>query len=625
MIKTKYLVFTAIIAIIILTGCMKHESSLPKSDRTMDDLIVPNGFNFKSVKDIDIEINMPNSVDLSVLRSRSDIFTSNPEEGGKLINSASFDTDGHFKGTIRIPTSVNEIFIRTIAGNVTTSLPSANQKSGGVIINFGDNYGYQAPDTVVHSLKSQPISINQVKQTFAGTNIIGNGEFSNNDFGGITYWSTPHPIDQKWYFTNYYYYGTMEWLSNEGNGMIRTPLRNLDGSYYSGGASQWIKATAGDVITFTADIKSDGGSSLYSYLYLIPRNSNGSILAYYNLYYYNPSTNWATKTLVASMPAGTATCQVLIWNNDYNHTSRIYYDNVVVTGPITDADGDGVSDEDDDYPNDVTRAFNIYYPDANSMGSFAFEDSWPGKGDYDFNDLVVDYQYKQIVNSTNKLVNLEARFKFKASGATFLNGFGFQMGLNPNAIASITGNSITDGYISLLGNGSEAGQTKGTIIVTDNVFTQIPKPGGGIGTNTTTGATYVEPVTLTLKLATVNPVAIEAAGRPPYNPFIIVNEDRGREVHLADYPPTSLANNQFFGIEHDDSDLANGKYYKTRNNLPWGIETPTPFEYPVEKAQIISAHLKFADWAESGGTAYNDWYKDLSGYRNPTNIFLIPN
>ncbi|PKP29487.1 MAG: hypothetical protein CVU00_15380 [Bacteroidetes bacterium HGW-Bacteroidetes-17] len=622
---SKNLFGIAIIIMISLSGCMKHESTLPKSDRTMDNLNVPDGFNFKSVKEIEIEINMPDSVDFSVLRSRFDIFTSDPEEGGKLINSASFDTDGHYKGIIRVPTSINEIFIKTIAGNVMASLPIAGQKSSGVIIDFGDNYGYQAPDTVVNSIKSQFISLNQLKQTYAGTNIIGNGDFNSNDFGGIAYWSTLHPVDQKWYFTNYYYYGTMEWFNDGGNGRIRTPLRNSNGSAYSGGASQWINATAGDVITLTADIKSDGGSNLYSYLYLIPRNSNGTVLAYYNLYYSNPSTNWKTKTLVASMPYGTATCQVLLWNNDYNNNSRIYYDNVIVTGPVTDADGDGVSDEDDDYPNDATRAFNIYYPDANTMGSFAFEDNWPGKGDYDFNDVVVDYQYKQIVNSANKLVDLEARFKFKASGATFLNGFGFQMGLNPAAIASVTGTSITDGYLSILGNGSEAGQTKGTIIVTDNVFNQIPNPGGGIGTNTTTGATYVEPVTLTIKLATVSPVAIETAGRPPYNPFIIVNEDRGREVHLADYPPTNLANNQFFGIEHDDSNIANGKYYKTQNNLPWGIETPTPFDYPVEKAQIINAHLKFADWAESGGTTYTDWYENLSGYRNPTNIFQIPN
>ena len=104
-----------------------------------------------------------------------------------------------------------------------------------------------------------------------------------------------------------------------------------------------------------------------------------------------------------------------------------------------------------------------------------------------------------------------------------------------------------------------------------------------------------------------------------------MNAQRGREVHLADYPPTTLAETGFFGTEHDRSDPGSGKYYKTQNNLPWGIDTPEPFDYPVEKAQIINAHLKFADWAEGGGNVFTDWYKNLSGYRNASNVFPIPN
>ena len=43
--------------------------------------------------------------------------------------------------------------------------------------------------------------------------------------------------------------------------------------------------------------------------------------------------------------------------------------------------------------------------------------------------------------------------------------------------------------------------------------------------------------------------------------------------------------------------------------------------YPAEKELIISAHLKFAAWAQSGGVQYLDWYKNLSGYRNAVKIY----
>ncbi len=66
---------------------------------------------------------------------------------------------------------------------------------------------------------------------------------------------------------------------------------------------------------------------------------------------------------------------------------------VIIVGGGTDADGDGVPNDEDDYPNDGDRAFDNYYP-ANGPGTLAYEDLWPGKGDYDFNDLVLDYRFK---------------------------------------------------------------------------------------------------------------------------------------------------------------------------------------------------------------------------------------
>ena len=58
-----------------------------------------------------------------------------------------------------------------------------------------------------------------------------------------------------------------------------------------------------------------------------------------------------------------------------------------------DTDEDGVSDLFDDYPNDPEKAFDNYSPAEGQFGTLAFEDLWPAKGDYDFNDIVIDYQY----------------------------------------------------------------------------------------------------------------------------------------------------------------------------------------------------------------------------------------
>lgn len=286
-----------------------------------------------------------------------------------------------------------------------------------------------------------------------------------------------------------------------------------------------------------------------------------------------------------------------------------------------DADGDGVTDNFDDYPNDPTIAFNNYYPAQNRVGTLAFEDNWPSRGDFDFNDLVVDYNINQITNSENKVVKIVARFTTKAIGASFHNGFGFQLPVDPSLIAGITGTDIRRPIISRNPNGTEAGQSKATIIAYDNAFNQLPWPGGATGVNTTPGAPYVQPNTQTITINLKTPVPATQLGMPPYNAFIFVNGERGREVHLINQPPTDLANTALLGTVNDNSNPATGRFYVTSKNLPFAINIAASFDYPVEKTVITDAYLKFFQWGNSNGTLYKDWFMPMTNYRNNNKIF----
>lgn len=265
------------------------------------------------------------------------------------------------------------------------------------------------------------------------------------------------------------------------------------------------------------------------------------------------------------------------------------------------------------------------YP-ALGPGTLAFEDLWPGKGDYDFNDMVIDYQFKIISNLSNNVDEITGTFVLKAFGASFENGFGFQLadGIDPNDV-TVTGTGLTENIITLNPSGTEAGQTKATIIVFDNAFAHMPHPGIGIGVNTTPGAPYVAPVTFTVKMVfkpntySYNDLAIGS-----FNPFLIVNKVRGHEVHLPNDEPTDLADLSLFGQWEDNSDPANGKYYITVLNHPWAINIYEKFDYPIEKQDILGVHLKFAEWATSSGVLFPDWYKNISGYRNDSLIYEIP-
>ena len=290
-----------------------------------------------------------------------------------------------------------------------------------------------------------------------------------------------------------------------------------------------------------------------------------------------------------------------------------------------DTDGDGVADVDDDYPTDATRAFNNFYP-APGYGTLAYEDLWPGKGDYDFNDLVCDYRFKTVSNASNKVVEIFATFIIKAFGATLHNGFGFQL---PNdnvspAHLDVSGSNIGGGsYIALDGaNGLELGQTRPTIIVWDDAYRLMPWPGTGVGVNTDPTGPYVTPVTVDIYMEFTSLTYTKyQVGIEQFNPFLIVDLNRDIDVHLPDKPPTSLADQSYFGQGQDDSDLVTGKYYKTSNNLPWAINIYESFAYPKEQTEIVDAYNHFVEWAESKGLFYDDWYQDKPGYRNDSELY----
>lgn len=290
--------------------------------------------------------------------------------------------------------------------------------------------------------------------------------------------------------------------------------------------------------------------------------------------------------------------------------------------PITDTDGDGVGDPDDEYPLDPLRAYNNYYPSATTFASMAFEDLWPSYGDFDMNDLVVDIRFNKVTNAQNQVVDLVNTYVVKAVGGSFHNGFAFQLDdIDFGAIQSVTGTVVSPGsYMTFDSKGLETGTDKPVVVVWDNTEKVIHRAGGSFFNTLNNGLTGTsDTVTITVNFST--PQISSAVGLPPYNHFIIINQLRGKEVHLPGYIPTSKADISVFGTFNDDTNPGIGKYYKSTSNLPWAIFIAEEFAWPLEKADIVTAHLKFAEWAQSSGALYPDWYMDNPGYRNNSNIY----
>jgi LruC domain-containing protein len=412
--------------------------------------------------------------------------------------------------------------------------------------------------------------------------------------------------------------------------------------------SPWILTTGSGKLTFKHKMDQNNGTSRLLRVFLLDASNQ----VVQTLYTYNYPGD---KRTVVSASADISVAGVYRVKWEFTGTggsSRGTLDEIVIDGTynsdptsndgagncsaivaIQDRDKDGVTDSDDQYPDDPYKAYEMSYPPA-GWGSLAFEDLWPETGDYDFNDLVVDYKLITVTDAKNEIVEIKASFLTRAIGASFHNAFGLSLTQVPSGAIRKVVNSYPEGlsgkYFDINNNGGENGQTYATVIVFDDAFKVLPHPGTGSGVNTSPDAPYVEPkqidVTIILKengQSSGNPVPVSSWSDNNFNFFMIVKADqgRGREIHLADYPPTDLADRSLFGTGKDGSDLTANHTYRSIADLPWAINVTSSFAYPVEKGDVVKTHLKFGPWAETAGKSYPDWFQDKSNYRNQGLIY----
>lgn len=281
--------------------------------------------------------------------------------------------------------------------------------------------------------------------------------------------------------------------------------------------------------------------------------------------------------------------------------------------PFTDNDGDGIPNGTDDFPEDSEVAFATFTPSEYGYGTYAFEDMWPRKGDFDFNDAVIGYHYV-IAQDTNNLTHrVSMNIQLKALGAGFQNGFGIQFeGLEPGNIQSVTGTSAAS--ITTAANGCEGGQSKAVIIIYDDGHALLgSRAGQFVNTGDPTGV-LKDPVELEIEIILNGPqVSIGEI-----NPFIFTQGNRGNEIHLKGYPATDLVDNTLFNTFSDASSGTNT--YQTANGMPWGISFNTGFNYPQEKTDLLAAYPTFQNWVISAGLQYTDWY-DINK-ASPSKLFV---
>ncbi len=251
-------------------------------------------------------------------------------------------------------------------------------------------------------------------------------------------------------------------------------------------------------------------------------------------------------------------------------------------------------------------------------GTLIYEDLWPYRGDFDMNDVVVEYTCTVWRNEFNNIYKTVDVFRPVHCGAALQNGFAFQYGVSPSAFDSFTatvpgalpkhaGGTFfgreeaphRDIWGSFDPNQFEPGQDKAVVRVFEDIRVDGRSPA---------------PREYRFETSSYNrPVSNAEFGFPPYNPFIIIvhpeGDTRNRELHLQGHAPTNKGTHEFFNYGRDRSNVATGDYYRGEGDYPFAISIPiTNFSLPNENTPIDEKYTHFNAWATSGGVLFKDWY-----------------
>ena len=415
--------------------------------------------------------------------------------------------------------------------------------------------------------------------TSAGANLLTNGDFETNDFGlsSTNGHSYPAPQNNRWYSTD----GEYEWKKVNGDYRIE----NQDGQGgFATAMHQTLNITPGKKYKFSCEVN---GMAL---IIVSAFNANDRLIGYsYNA----NNSGTATVSTTYNLPGNASKASVVIYLR--GNSKDEWFDNAQFTeiGAIQDADGDGVEDSKDAFPNNPKAAYVSHYPTSGRQ-TVAFEDLWPHQGDYDFNDLVASASFEFIKNPSQDITKVRGKIAIEAIGAGINNG----LGINFKVLKSSGRRELISANVgTVTGDAQKDSRNKSGVIL-------YQKPSDVLQyVYSNTQGNFTTPDTLSFEVTYPSSLQISALA-PQF--FLFRSDDRSHEIHLPGQSTTAAFDKN---LSNTADDAGN---FRTANGHPWAIELVTPanqpFRFPKERVDIIKAYSNFQTWATSQGSQKTDWY-----------------
>lgn len=297
-----------------------------------------------------------------------------------------------------------------------------------------------------------------------------------------------------------------------------------------------------------------------------------------------------------------------------------------------------------------------YFPSREGFATVAFEDKWPNKADYDFNDVVVKYRTENIYVD-GYLTRIDIYGQLLTYGASYNNGFGFELRQAYSNRESITESHIDKDNVVLKINAQRYVESSGAngllgrsiidssgdvavVRLVEDIKEQLEKPSfdnSCIHNDETfyrssqecgdAGDDFYFFASIPLNTDTNNgPVIVDTNAPLSFVPFIYSSpndlrfsdstwnvasnvKSRGLEVHLKNNTPTDLSSSeQLYGYSADKSNETN--QFLDENGMPWGLLFTHEWHPPRSGLSILVAYPDFEEFVTSSGAEKQTWYEN---------------
>ncbi len=233
-------------------------------------------------------------------------------------------------------------------------------------------------------------------------------------------------------------------------------------------------------------------------------------------------------------------------------------------------------------------------------GVYAFEDLWPAKGDYDMNDVVVDFKHEHELSRTNPNEDFTT-FQETFYLTTYQNFVTLTNGLALKLNTKVQPKSIA---MRKIASGSDEPENV-TFEKDGNIYYLTEDVKGEIGT------TYILELTYSAGLSSDKLASVQ--------PFIFRKEpdNQNWEVHIPYEAPTTKMNTSYFGKDDDASVPKDNIFFVRSGDYPFafylaGVNIDAFMDTILvrgnESKKINDLYPDFLIWSTSKGVESPAWY-----------------